>query len=315
MVNINRLGLGCMGMNRSNERRSIDTIRAALDAGITLFNTGEFYGAGESELVVGEALKGVPRDRYFLSVKFGVLPQPGGGIYGLDVKPFNVKAHLVYSLKRLGLDYVDLYQPARMDESVPVEELTAALADLVKEGYVRHIGLTQIGPETLRRANAVHPVHTAELEYSLAERGVEKETLETARGLGVNVLAFGALAHGLLSDRVLEDAARPHIPTGMFAPENLPANRELVRALKKIAEEKETTVSNLALAWTFAKYPFVSSLIGTTSPAHLNESIEALKLDLTEEDVKRIERAFPAEQVKGAGMRNFVFRDGKMGLA
>lgn len=304
-----------MGMNRSNARRSVDTIRAALDAGITLFNTGEFYGAGESELVVGEALKGVPRDRYFLSVKFGVLPQPGGGIYGLDVRPFNVKAHLVYSLKRLGLDYVDLYQPARMDEAVPVEELTAALADLVKEGYVRHIGLTQIGPETLRRANAVHPIHTAELEYSLAERGVEKEMLETARGLGVHVLAFGALAHGLLSDRVLDDAARPHIPTGMFAPENLPANRELVRALKKIAEEKETTVSNLALAWTFAKYPFVSSLVGTTSPAHLNESIEALKLDLTEEDVQRIERAFPAEQVKGVGMRNFVFRDGKMGLA
>ena len=314
MVNISRLGLGCMGMNRSNAQRSIDTIHAALDAGITLFNTGEFYGAGESEMVVGEALKGVPRDRYFLSVKFGVLPQPGGGIYGLDVKPFNVKAHLAYSLKRLGLDYVDLYQPARMDESVPVEELMGALSDLVKEGYVRHIGLTQISPETLRRASAVHPVHTVELEYSLAERGIEREMLGTAQELGVNVLAFGALAHGLLSDRVLDDSARPHIPTGMFAPENLPYNQKLVRALRKIAEEKGTSVANLALAWTFAKFPSVSSLIGTTSAAHLNESIEALNLDLTSEDVKRIENAFPAEQVKGVGMRNFVFRDGKMGM-
>ena len=314
MVNISRLGLGCMGMNRSNAQRSIDTIHAALDAGITLFNTGEFYGAGESEMVVGEALKGVPRDRYFLSVKFGVLPQPGGGIYGLDVKPFNVKAHLAYSLKRLGLDYVDLYQPARMDESVPVEELMGALSDLVKEGYVRHIGLTQISPETLRRASAVHPVHTVELEYSLAERGIEKEMLGTAQGLGVNVLAFGALAHGLLSDRFLDNSARPHIPAGMFAPENLSHNQKLVRALRKIAEEKGTSVANLALAWTFAKFPSVSSLIGTTSAAHLNESIEALNLDLTLEDVKRIEDAFPADQVKGVGMRNFVFRDGKMGM-
>ena len=314
MVNISRLGLGCMGMNRSNAQRSIDTIHAALDAGVTLFNTGDFYGAGESEMVVGEALKGVPRDRYFLSVKFGVLPQPGGGIYGLDVKPFNVKAHLAYSLKRLGLDYVDLYQPARMDESVPVEELMETLTGLMKEGYIRHIGLTQISPETLRRASAVHPVHTVELEYSLAERGIEKEMLGTAQGLGVNVLAFGALAHGLLSDRFLDNSARPHIPAGMFAPENLSHNQKLVRALRKIAEEKGTSVANLALAWTFAKFPSVSSLIGTTSAAHLNESIEALNLDLTSEDVKRIEDAFPADQVKGVGMRNFVFRDGKMGM-
>ena len=237
-----------MGMNRSNAQRSIDTIHAALDAGVTLFNTGDFYGAGESEMVVGEALKGVPRDRYFLSVKFGVLPQPGGGIYGLDVKPFNVKAHLAYSLKRLGLDYVDLYQPARMDESVPVEELMETLTGLMKEGYIRHIGLTQISPETLRRASAVHPVHTVELEYSLAERGIEKEMLGTAQGLGVNVLAFGALAHGLLSDRFLDNSARPHIPAGMFAPENLSHNQKLVRALRKIAEEKGTSVASSRLS-------------------------------------------------------------------
>lgn len=308
MAEIKRLGLGCMGMNLSNKARSIETVRYALDQGITLFNTGEFYGGGESELVLREALDGVPRDKYFLSVKFGVLPKPGGGIYGLDVKPFNVKAHLAYSMHRLGLDYIDLLQPARMDETVPVEELMEALLECVKEGWVGSIGLTQIPAETLDRAAKVSSIHTVELEYSLAEPRIETNgILEAAARNGVNVLAFGVLTHGLLSERALNGASgRP----GLFGQENL----KLVAALKAVASEKNTTLEKLAQAYVYAKHPEMSVLIGTTSKEHLQDSIDALSLELTADDIRKIEAAFPASQVHGVGMRDFVFRDGRMGL-
>ena len=308
MAEIKRLGLGCMGMNLSNKARSIETVRYALDQGITLLNTGEFYGGGAGELVLREALDGVPRDKYFLSVKFGVLPKPGGGIYGLDVKPFNVKAHLAYSMHRLGLDYIDLLQPARMDETVPVEELIEALLECVKEGWVGSIGLTQIPAETLDRAAKVSPIHTVELEYSLAEPRIETNgILEAAARNGVNVLAFGVLTHGLLSERALNGASgRP----GLFGQENL----KLVAALKAVASEKNTTLEKLAQAYVYAKHPEMSVLIGTTSKEHLQDSIDALSLELTADDIRKIEAAFPASQVHGVGMRDFVFRDGRMGL-
>ncbi len=315
MKGIERLGLGCMQMNRKNEEKSIRTIHAALDAGITLFNTGEFYQAGESELVVGEALRHVPRDKYFLSVKFGVLPKLDNGqysLYGLDMNPFNIKAHITYSMTRLGLDYIDLYEPARLDLAFPIEEVVGALSDLVREGYIGHIGLTQIDEETLRRANAVHPIHTVELLYSLADRGYECGMFQTAQQLGVRILTFGVLAHGLINERILESDAAATLPIGIFAPENLAENRKLVQALKEIADRKNTTVSNLALAWVLAKFPYVQSLIGTTSPEHLQDSIEALSIELSEEDVQEIERAFPAEKVKGSGMGDFVCRNGKI---
>ena len=306
MTDIKRLGLGCMGMNFSNRERSINTIHAALDRGITLFNTGDFYGnGGESELILGEALKGVPRDKY--SVKFGMLPKLGGGLYGIDVDPWHVKAYLLYSLKRLGLEYIDLYQPARLDEAVPVEELVGVLSELVQEGYVRHIGLSQVGVESLRKASAIHPVHMVELEYSLAERSIEKEMIGAAKELGTEVLAFGVLSHGLISERSLEGTATSRF----MRPEDHAANLELVRGLKRIADEKDISVSNLALLWALAKYDHVSALIGTTSVEHLRESIDALKTDLSIEDIKRIEAAFPSEKVKGVGMRAFTFRNGR----
>ena len=309
MINKNRLGLGCMGMNLSNKARSIETVRYALDQGITMLNTGEFYGGGESELVLREALEGVPRDKFFLSVKFGVLPKPGGGIYGLDVKPFNVKAHLAYSMHRLGLDYIDLYQPARMDETVPVEELMEALQECVKEGWIGSIGLTQLPAETLDRAAKVAPIHTVELEYSLAERRIETNgILDVAARNNINVLAFGVLTHGLLSERALGGASCG--PGGRFGPEN----RKLVAALKAVAEEKNTTLEKLAQAYVYAKHPEMSVLIGTTSKAHLQDSIDVLSLELTADDIQKIEAAFPADQVQGVGMRDFVFRDGRMGL-
>ncbi len=316
MTDISRLGLGCMGMSmRRNRESSIKTIHAALDSGITLFNTGEFYTTGESEMIVGEAMRGVPRDSYFLSVKFGVLPLPGGGIYGLDVKPFNIKGHLAYSLARLGLDYVDLYQPARQDTEIPVEEVVGEMSRLVEAGYVRHIGLSMVDAETLRRACKVHPIHTVEMSYSLIERDIEKELIATAKELGVKVLAFGTIGHGLLTDNVLDAAGNPRFARGMLSPEHRDKNLPLIKAVKAIADEKGVSLSQLAIAWSLAKYDNIQSLIGTTSPEHLQSAIDALKTELSQEDIQRIEAAIPADKVSGKGMRNFVFTNGEMTLA
>ena len=199
-----RIALGCMGMNRGNKQQSIKTIDTAIANGVTLLNTGEFYCNGESEMVVGEALSHHNRDDYFISVKFGALPS-ARGLYGLDVNPFNIRAHLTYSLTRLGLDYVDLYQPCRMDEIYPVEDVVGEISRLVDEGLVRNIGLTETDPETLRRANAVHPIYMFEKSYSLINRSIETEgDLDMCRKLGIPFLAYGLLANGLLTDRTLE---------------------------------------------------------------------------------------------------------------
>lgn len=315
MAEISRLGLGTMGMCFGNRETSIQTIHAALDSGITLFNTGEFYNGGESEMVTGEALKGIDRDRYFLSVKFGVLPLPGGGIYGLDNNPFHVKAHLANSLHRLGLEYVDLYQPARQDTEIPVEEVVGAIAEQVEAGYVRHIGLSMVDAETLRRACKVHPIHTVEMSYSLIDRSIEQELVAAAKELGVKVLAFGTVGHGLLADHVLEHLDNPRFGRGMLGPEHREKNLPLIKAVKAIADEKGVALSQLALAWSLAKYEHVQSLIGTTNPEHLKSAINALDITLTAEDITRIEAACPADQISGRGMRNFVFTNGHMTLA
>ena len=314
MATLDRLGLGCMGMScRRNPENSIRTIHKALDCGITLFNTGEFYGAGESEMIVGEAMRGVPRDRYFLSVKFGVLPQTGGGIYGLDNQPFNIKGHLAYSLARLGMDYVDLYQPARQDTEIPVEEVVGEISKLVDAGFVRHIGLSMVDAETLRRACKVHPIHTVEMSYSLIDRDIEKELISAAKELGVKVLAFGTIGHGLLADHVLDNIENnPRMARGMLSPGHRETNLPMIKALKAIAEEKGITLSQLALAWSLAKYDHVQSLVGTTDPDHLQSAIDALKLEFTKEDIERIEAAVPADKVSGRGMRRFRFTSGRM---
>ena len=316
MKALNRLGLGTMGMSIvRNPENSVKTIHAALEAGITLFNTGEFYNASESELIVGQALKGVRREDYFLSVKFGVLPSPEGGIYGLDVKPHNVKGHLTYSLHRLGLDYIDLYQPARMDTTIPVEELVGAIADQVQAGYVKHIGLTMVDAETLRRACRVHPIHTVEMEYSLLNRSIETELIAAAKELGVKVLAFGTVGHGLLRDDALTAPTGSMMPRGMLSPEHREETFAMIRTVKGIADELGVSLSQLALAWSLAKYDHVQSLVGTTNPQHLQSAIDALSIELTDGDIARIEAALPAERFGGMGMRNFVFTDGKMTLA
>ena len=316
MKKIERLGLGCMGMSSlRNPENSVKTIQAALDSGITLFNTGEFYNAGESEMIVGKALKNVARDTYFLSVKFGVLPKPGGGIYGLDVNPFNIKGHLAYSLSRLGLDYVDLYQPARMDTEIPVEEVVGAIADEVKAGNVRHIGLTMVDSETLRRACKVHPIHTIEMEYSLIARGIENDLIATAGELGVKVLAFGTVGHGLLSENILSGKASDPRRMGMLSGENGEKYMQMISSLKEAADEKGVTLSQLALAWSLAKYDNVQSLIGTTNPEHLQNAVDALNITLTEEDIMRMENAISASKLGVGVMRSFRFTNGRMSLA
>ncbi len=317
MTELNRLGLGCMGMSsRRNPEKSVNTIHKAIDSGITLFNTGEFYNSGESEMIVGEAMRDVPRDSYFLSVKFGVLPQPGGGIYGLDVKPFDIKGHLAYSLARLGMDYVDLYQPARQDTEIPVEEVVGEISKLVEAGYVRHIGLSMVDAQTLRRACKVHPIHTVEMSYSLINRDIENELIDTAKELGVKVLAFGTLGHGLFADNVLEKInVDPRFARGALSTEHAETNLSMIKAVKAIADEKEIGLSQLALAWSLSKYDNVQSLVGTTDPDHLQSAIDALKIEFSKEDIERIEAAIPSDKFSGRGMRNFRFTNGQMSLA
>lgn len=297
MERIEKLGLGCMGMNMANKERSIETIHYALERGITFLNTGEFYQAGESEMVLREALKGISRDKYFLSVKFGVLPKPSGGIYGLDVKPFNVKAHLTYSLHRLGLDYIDLYQPARMDESVEVEELMYALEECIKEGYIGSIGLTELSKDNLERAVKVHPVKMVEFNYSLLNRSIENNgILDFSRKEKIDVLAFGVLSHGLLSS------------SSSFPPEG---KERILKGLGEIAEEKNTSIEKLAQAYVWNKNPDIKTLIGTTRKEHLEMSIDALSVSLTDLDIAKIESVV-SNDASLRVMRNFVFRDGRM---
>jgi len=297
-------------MNRSNKERAINTVHAAFDRGITLFNTGEFYGQGESELVLGEALAALPRDRVFVSVKFGMLPKFGGGLYGIDMNPKNIRSHLVYSLRRLNLDYVDLFEPARMDEAIPVEDVVGEISNLVKEGLVRNVGLSMVDSATLKRASKVVPIHTVEMEYSLLNRGIEKDLIQTAKETGAKVLAFGALSHGLISEKILESNGESG-GTSRFLPPNIEEVKKQIRDLKTIAEEKQTTLSKLALAWTLSKYGEITSLIGTTSVEHLQDSIDALSLELTKDDIQKIEEIFP-QVTAGSGTRTMRFVNGEL---
>ncbi len=232
---MNRIGLGCMGMDRRNEESSIRTVDTALDHGVTMFNVGEFYNGGESEIALGNALRQHPRDKYFVSVKFGALPSREA-LYGVDMNPFNVRAHLTYSLSRLGLDYVDLYEPARMDDAYSVEEVIEAVNELVKEGLVRHVGMTECTAEELRRGNEICPIKYFEKEYSLLSRKMEEEDLPTCRELGIPVVAYGLLGHGLLTDGFATEERTPHVLPFLFRPEDMEHNRAIVQQLKEIAE-------------------------------------------------------------------------------
>ncbi|MBV9207705.1 MAG: aldo/keto reductase [Actinobacteria bacterium] len=301
---VSRAGLGLMGMSGiygpADDQESIATIRAALDAGITLLDTGDFYGMGHNELLLRDALRGVPRDSVFIQVKFGGQRDPSGAFIGQDASPAAVKTSLAYSLTRLGTDYVDLYQPARLDPRVPIEVTVGAIADMVRAGYVRHIGLSEMGPDTIRRAHAVHPIAELQIEYSLVSRGIEAEILPVVRELGISVTAYGILSRGLLSSgtaRLAPGDPRTRFPR--FTGENHARNLELLAALESIADRNAVTAAQLAIAWVASRGEDIIPLIGTKRRDRLAEALQALDLTLSRDELAEIEAAVPASAVAG----------------
>lgn len=301
------LGLGCMGMSDfygpADRAESLATIHAALDAGVELLDTGDYYGMGHNELLLAEALREVPRERALISVKFGALRDPRGDWIGFDGRPEAVRNFAAYSLRRLGVDYIDVYRLGRVDPKVPIEETVGAIARLIEMGYVRQVGLSEAGPETIRRACAVHPVADLQIEYSLLSRGIEAEILPTCRAHGVAITAYGVLSRGLLSGHwsPARSAAagdfRAHLPR--FSGGNLERNLALVEALRTIAAAHGATVAQLAIAWVLARGDDIVPLVGARRRAQLVEALGALALELGREVQAAIERAAPVESVAG----------------
>jgi aryl-alcohol dehydrogenase-like predicted oxidoreductase len=303
---VSALGLGCMGMSGmygpSERSESIATIHAAIDAGVTLFDTGDFYGMGHNEMLIGEALRGVARERAVVSVKFGALRDPAGGWTGFDARPAAVKNFVAYTLQRLGLDHIDIYRPARLDPDVPIEDTIGAIAEMVKAGYVRHIGLSEVGSETIRRAASVHPIADLQIEYSLISRGIEDAILPVCRDLGIGITAYGVLSRGLISGHWRKDAALPgdlraHSPR--FQAENANTNLALVDALRIIANVKGVSVARIAIAWVAAQGTDIVPLIGARRRDQLDEALGALDVTLTPADLIAIEQAVPKGAAAG----------------
>jgi aryl-alcohol dehydrogenase-like predicted oxidoreductase len=310
---VSRAGLGLMGMSgiygQADDQESLATIHAALDAGITLLDTGDFYGMGHNELLLRDALRrGVRRESVFIQVKFGGQRDPSGAFVGHDASPAMAKSSLAYTLTRLGTDYVDLYQPARLDPQVPVEDTVGAIAEMVQAGYVRHIGLSEVGADTIRRAHAVHPIAALQIEYSLMSRGIEAEILPAVRELGISVTAYGILSRGLLSSgtaRLAPGDPRTRFPR--FSGENHARNLELLASLEEIAERVgggvpaggSVTAAQLAIAWVASRGEDIIPLIGTKRRDRLAEALKALDMTLSADDLAAVEAAVPAAAVAG----------------
>jgi aryl-alcohol dehydrogenase-like predicted oxidoreductase len=281
---VSAIGLGCAGM--SDAPRSVDeaecvaTIHAAIESGVTLLDTADFYGMGHNELLLREALRGRRREQVVISDKFGALRDPEGRFIGIDGRPASVKNSLAYTLRRLGTDYIDIYRLARLDPTVPIEETIGAIADMVKAGYVRFIGLSEVGSETIRRAQAVHPIADLQIEYSLFSRGIEADILPTCRELGIGITAYGVLSHGLLSGEWSKERADEPGSFASFSPRfngtNLNHNLALVEALRSLAEAKGVVVSQLAIAWVLACGQDIVPLVGARRRKSLSESLKAL---------------------------------------
>lgn len=304
---VSALGLGAMGMSDlygpADEAESVATLHAAIDAGITLIDTGDFYGSGHNELLIARALKSRNREDVAISVKFGALRDPAGGWLGNDNRPAAVKNYLAYTLRRLDTDHVDIYRPARLDPQVPIEDTIGALAELVQAGLVRHLGLSEVGADTIRRAAAVHPIADLQIEYSLISRGMERDILPTVRQLGIGVTAYGVLSRGLLSGHWSPERELTGGDIRGFGPrfqgDNLAHNLALVEALRAIAAERGATVAQVAIAWVAAQGKDIVPLVGARRRDRLTEALGALDHELSTADLARIEAAVPADAAAG----------------
>jgi aryl-alcohol dehydrogenase-like predicted oxidoreductase len=304
---VSALGLGCMGMSPgiygpADDTESIATIRSAIEAGVTLIDTGDFYGMGHNEMLIRRALDGTPRSSVVISVKFGAMRNPSGAWAGNDGRPQAVKNFLAYTLRRLGTDHVDVYRLARVDPAVPIEDTIGAVADMVRAGYVRHVGLSEVGVETLRRAQAVHPIADLQIEYSLMSRGIEAAILPAVRQLGISITAYGVLSRGLLSGRVPVPGTKGDIRVvrmPRFEQSNLERNLSLVDALRRIGDEKGASTAQLAIAWVRSRGLDVVPLVGARRRDQLKEALGSYDLNLDAGDLARIDAAVPQSQIAG----------------
>ncbi|WP_337187859.1 aldo/keto reductase [Phenylobacterium sp.] len=302
---VSALGLGAMGMSDmygdADRAESLATLDAAVEAGITLIDTGDFYGMGHNEMLIGEALKRHDRDRLVLSVKFGAQRGPDGGWLGYDARPSAVKTALAYTLRRLGVDHIDIYRPARLDPNVPIEDTIGAIAEMVQAGYVRHVGLSEVGPETIRRAAAVHPICDLQIEYSLLSRGIEDAILPTVRELGVAITAYGVLSRGLISGHApaLGAGRDFRAASPRFQGENLKRNLELAEALRAAAEAAGLTPAQAAIAWVAAQGDDIVPLVGARRRERLAEALGAMEAPLEPATVRALETAVPKGAAAG----------------